>query len=258
MMRRVPRRSFLLTTSAAGAAWLRPRFAAAGLLGDAIEPGYVQGRVVDASGRPIAGAKVYVDHAIFHNANITLTTGDDGRYRIRLPESSGVYKVTAELFKTFENQKLRLELAASSTDTVSAETGAARDFMWKLSGERPPEQDGCWGWDVHLWRDPDSPYDTENFWLTLEPVGPLIDGTSGKTIVGRGGVKTNQQIRDVPVGKYRVTGVYKPTDGPPRSIEVRQLDVDEPQAYGPSVDAIFLQDSGPTMRAMRIACRVKS
>src|SRR5687767_9066571 len=44
------------------------------------------GVVTDAGGKPLAGATVFADATAYSNTNLEARSGDDGRYRIELPD----------------------------------------------------------------------------------------------------------------------------------------------------------------------------
>lgn len=55
----------------------------------------IRGRVVDAAGRPVADASVYIVKSPGGHPDIALLTGDDGRYALPAVTVPGFYRVGA-------------------------------------------------------------------------------------------------------------------------------------------------------------------
>ncbi len=206
------------TTLAATAALL---FTAA-MAQEAPVPGYVKGTVKTAAGAPIPGALIFIDGVL--DQNLQYTTKDDGAYNIRL--QPGAYIAQATLNYKWEGQTYRFDLKPDSTDTFDDSTGAVRNFVWALTGEKPQPQMGSYGGFVYVNIGTDNFYleDQDNITWTLEPVGTLIDGSQGETIVRKGGAPRspeNGKILEVPVGRYKISGVYAPPGMKPQVLKFR-------------------------------------
>jgi len=90
--------------------------------------------------------------------------------------------------------------------------GLVQDFVWKVSGQRPcsnyeaTEALGYNGGEVYIRGTLSGgtrlPYGTK-ISVTLVPSGPLMDGTTGRTITKQ--MASGEKIDDVPLGKYRAT-----------------------------------------------------
>ncbi len=172
-------------------------------------PGYVTGKVVDTQGRPLEGVEIVIDNTLFYNTNLLTNTDAKGAYRVKTP--NGSWQATAEIRRTYNGKSYRLDLAPDNSNAFAGDEGAVRNFEWRLSGEKPDNPGAFYGGSVEVSGEVGKgPYDAENIEFTFTPVGPLIDGSAGKTLVlpydtyyGR--------IPDVPIGRYRITAVYKPT-----------------------------------------------
>lgn len=177
---------------------------------DKPQAGYVAGKVVDSQGKPLSGVEVAIDNTLFYNTNLLTNTDANGLYRVKTP--NGSWRATAQVRRTYNGKSYRLDLAPNSADAFAGDEGAVRNFEWRLSGEKPFNPGAFYGGSVDVANEPgEGPYDTENIEFTFTPVGPLIDGTPGKTLVLHYDTYYNR-IPDVPIGRYRITAVYKPTN----------------------------------------------
>ncbi|BCW87905.1 hypothetical protein sos41_10370 [Alphaproteobacteria bacterium SO-S41] len=175
------------------------------------EKGFVFGKVTDKAGNPLGGVQMFID-GIGDN-NMQVTTKADGTYRARL--AFGAYRALATLEKEYDGQTFKIELKPDTTDSFDAEDGAVRNFIWELTGKKPSPGMGTYGAYLYVNVSTDNMYveDTENLTYTLTPVGPLIDGSTGQTIVrqgGEAGTEAYGKILDIPTGRYIITGTYSP------------------------------------------------
>ncbi len=177
------------------------------------QAGYVSGKIVDTQGQPMKGVKVVVDNTIFYNSNIVTATDANGEYRVEVP--NGSWRVTAETERTYNGQKYPIELDPDVYEDFAGSEGAIRNFHWKLTGEKPWGTNNYYGAFIDLRHDPNGGmYDVENVQFTLKPVGPRIDGSAGETLVLQCGAPNTggySLLRDLPIGRYQMTAVYKPT-----------------------------------------------
>jgi hypothetical protein len=178
--------------------------------------GYITGKVTDTKGNPMAGVKVYIDNSIFYNSGIGTTTDANGNYKVK--GEPGAFRAYAEVTKTFNNHTFKILFHPDNYDAFSGEDGAVRNFQWKLTGERPFNPGTYYGGYATLSKDPESEmYDAENIEFTFTPVGSLIDGSTGETIVKSCGDPNSQSyyyVLDIPIGRYDVSAIYKPTGKP--------------------------------------------
>lgn len=178
------------------------------------EGGYATGKVVDTQGNPIAGAKILLDGTVFYNSYIRGSTGEDGTYRIKA--QPGAWRAYASFKKTYNGKTYSLDLHPDTIDSFD-DTGAVRNFVWKLEGREPENEYNYYGGLVTVFQDTNFHDDMEDVELTLTPSGPLIDGSEGKTLVLRQGDHYWVQygyLQDIPIGRYMVTAILKNKDGP--------------------------------------------
>lgn len=161
-------------------------------------PYVMKGVVKDEQGKPVAGAEVFADNTLYHNMNAIGRTDAQGRYSIDLPRQElGTWVPGAYVKREFNGVNHEFRLYADNESPFSASSGAVRNFVWRLSGERG---DGNIGKLVYIYiTEGVSIKDVE---VTLTPKGPLADGSTGKPITRR--VPTGR-IENVPVGRYTAT-----------------------------------------------------
>jgi hypothetical protein len=180
---------------------------------DKAKPGYTVGKAVDARGKPIEGVTILLDDLQWYNRHLSGTTDKNGNYRIK--NENGTWKALAEIKRTYNGIGYRLRLKPDNINAYAGEEGAVRHFQWNLSGEDPDNAGTFYGGSVSVNKDINSQiYDSENIEFTFTPVGELIDGSTGKTLRLRTGDPHTAHygyLSDVPIGRYKITAVYKPT-----------------------------------------------
>ena len=218
------------------------------------EANVVKGKVVDARGEPVAGATVTVDHTLFYNSNIQVKSGKDGTYRVQVPQGS--YRVTASLLREYHGKKYKFDLHPETVADFAGSDGAVRNFVWRLSGEKPEGSHGHYGGFVVGYTQPgDFSVQMTDIELTLTPDGPLIDGSKGQPVT-RKLVSTGDgfAVQDVPVGRYKITARNAPEDGRPEALHVRLRNTGK---FAESLTAEFATPSGPGLAINRIEIEVK-
>jgi hypothetical protein len=173
------------------------------------EEGYATGKITDTNGNPIAGAKVVIDNTMFYNSNIITTSKMDGSYKEKLP-TLGTYNVTATVVKELHGIRYTLDLHPENSEILS-NAGGVRNFQLKLTGKKPDDL-GYYGGTIGINAAVGSNiYDSENIEFTLEPVGNLIDGSPGQTLVVREGAAYTPEygyLVDIPLGRYKMKAMY--------------------------------------------------
>lgn len=182
-------------------------------------PGYATGRVLDTRGQPVAGAKILLENTVFHSSSVSGSTGPDGRYRLKV--HPGAWQAWATLTTDYHGKTYRLDLHPENPDSMDEE-GGVRDFTWKLQGRDPRHDYRHYGGRVTVFGDYHF-QDMADVELTLEPDGPLIDGSEGRTLVIRPGDHHWNQLdhlRDIPIGRYVMTARLL-QDGGARPLRIR-------------------------------------
>lgn len=175
--------------------------------------GYLSGRVTNAQGKPLPGATVLADNLQFYNSHEETSSDANGNFRVKTP--TGSYRAIAQIRRTYNGKNYTLDLKPDNTAAFAGDEGAVRNFQWQLSGEYAGQSGLYYGGEITLDKDVMSDlYDVENIEFTLTPVGPLIDGSEGKTLRLKSGDPYTESyglLADVPIGRYKITAVYKPT-----------------------------------------------
>ncbi|AKD54062.1 carboxypeptidase-like regulatory domain-containing protein [Spirosoma radiotolerans] len=183
------------------------------------QDGYVVGKVTDSQGKPLPRATVFIDHAVFSGDGPEVKTAADGTYRVQMTDIAGEWIAKSYLLKQYNDRIYKLWLDPENDAPFTAHEKPVRNFRWKLTGHMPDlSLDLYYGGTLELFRDLNANglYDEENVELTLTPSGPLIDGSTGKVLTLQAKRGTYGIIKDIPIGRYTITAVYKPTGEPLR------------------------------------------
>jgi hypothetical protein len=188
------------------------------------EPWVLKGRVIDAQGRPVVGARIVADNELLHNSNVTGTTGPDGRYRIQLPHIHVTWNASGSAVRTVAGEKIDTNLSPNTEASFAGRAGAVRDFTLRSSGER--NGGGHYGASVVVYSEPGSVFDTLGVQLRFEPLDGGVAFTAAVKRTGDGNA-----VPDVPVDRYRISATY---NGRPLSIRLRNEG-----DFGPYVEPKF-------------------
>lgn len=202
------------------------------------QKGFVVGKIVDSQGKPISGAKIYLDNTVFYNSFIDGSTGDDGTYKIKVQQ--GVWKAYASFKKEYNGKTYSLQLYPDKVDSFTDE-GAVRNFTWKLEGTHPSGDDYYYGGLITVYTDYYFYEDFEDIELTFTPKGPMIDGSTGKTLtIKYGGHYWNDwaYIKDIPIGRYMITAKLKNN----KPLKIMNKDVKN-DVFVPELQLDFIPDN---------------
>ncbi len=200
--------------------------------------GYLVGMVTDPQGKPLPRATVFTDNTVFKDRGAEVNTATDGTYQVQLVKDMGQWVAKGYILKAYNDRIYKINLHPENLDSFSDTEKPVRNFQWKLTGHVPDlSLDLYYGGMAELFRDPnvDDLGDNENIEFTLTPVGPLIDGSAGKVMTLRAKKRYDSFIRDIPIGRYTVTAVHKPTG---QKLRVGDAFADEIE-YAPSVTLDF-------------------
>jgi hypothetical protein len=167
------------------------------------EKGYATGKVVDTQGKPLADVEIVVNNTQFYNSNIVGRTDSKGEYKLQLTPGSWYVRGTVKV--QYDSRTYVLDLHPETDGAFAGTEGAVRNLRWKLTGAKPTEfgATGYYGGLVEVYGD--NIFDTDQVELTLEPVGKLIDGSTGQKIVRRLEGGSIGDTDDIPMGRYRIT-----------------------------------------------------
>ncbi|XID92902.1 stalk domain-containing protein [Paenibacillaceae bacterium WGS1546] len=223
------------------------------------EPYVVKGRVVNPQGNPIQGALITIDNQLLYNSNSQAKTDADGRYRIELTKIAATYMAYAEYSTTYEGEKHSVDLIPDNDSPFAGNEGAVRNFTVKLDSSTGTGGSGevlFYMMDLIHPLDPVlEPPNRDDVTLTLEPVGTMLDGTSGKKIVSKGSPSNNGYgVHNVPIGKYKVSAVYAPPGAEPQPLLIRVVN---PGYDDPFTDSVVTGFMGVTSKIHKMELELK-
>ncbi|MDF2193279.1 Ig-like domain-containing protein [Paraflavitalea sp. CAU 1676] len=170
------------------------------------EKGYATGHVVDTNGKPLANVEILLDNTLIFNSYISGKTNANGDFKVKL--TTGSWMPYATLEKEYNGKTYEVRLHPDNNSGFSIDGGVC-NFTWKLTGARKSPMTGTYGGNIILTRGIGSDlYDSENIEYTFTPVGTLIDGSTGQ-VLKLHEVANTSYLRDIPIGRYTVTAVYK-------------------------------------------------
>ncbi|MGC5327727.1 carboxypeptidase regulatory-like domain-containing protein [Brevibacillus sp. SYSU BS000544] len=173
-----------------------------------IEPYVVKGQVVDKQGHPQPGVMIYADNQLLYNSNILGVTDENGRYRIELERIATSWNMSADIKHEYNGKMYGFNLSSDTDLPFAGNTGAIRNFTWKTANG-----------NVLLYTaDFTNPYDENlpppqvgEIEVTLTPVSPLLDGSTGQTITKRAmPIAEGYGLSSVPIGRYKATARWVP------------------------------------------------
>lgn len=181
--------------------------------------GTVSGVVVNSQGKPLEGARLWIKPALTTGL-VQARTGPDGRYRaeglLNIP-----YNTFAWYKMTYRDKTLCMRVApvaVNQYDSFVPTSGVVRNFKLQISGPIDDRGDIYYGGQLRVFTP-----STMAVEMRFEPLGPLADGSAGKTLVRS--VK-DQMIEDIPVGAYRVTAQITEPSGRKRAARLSHKNFD--------------------------------
>lgn len=208
------------------------------------EPGIAKGRVTDEQGDPIAGAQLeltgYTGGSNGHDDG--LVTNADGEYRVEVPDGS--YEIFGTAPLTFEGATYVMNLRPADGDCSPGRgaDGIVKDMVLALSGPLmcfdnldPTLPESFVGATINLNHlSPRTLPADASATFTLEPVGALADGSTGRVLTftrtaaglesSFGAPGTTADLPDIPLGRYRISGVAVLPDGSQQTLRFRPDD----------------------------------
>lgn len=199
-----------------------------------VEPYVVKGYVRDVKGNSIPDVEIFADNTLLYDSNLLAVTDESGHYRIELPQIATTYRMGANITKEFNGKNFTFHLAADVDRPLAGSTGAVRDFTWK-------KFDGL----IYIYNDFSSfdeslpEFNMSDLEITLTPVDPLLDGSTGQTLIKRGGpVSNGAGVDKVPIGRYKATARWLPEGHEPMPM---QITVNNSSKYAESAEFEFYE-----------------
>ncbi len=215
-----------LLSACAGSTWAAQP---GGSGGQSASPYTATGRVVDAAGRPLTGAEVEVHNSVYMTS-VKTRVGANGQYTVKVPDGS--WRVLGTYNAQFDGKTYCLQLKPDDTEGFWAADGAVRNLSLAIQGANAHPDGSPYGGklDVELRGFTPGTYQGT---VTLVPQGPLMDGSTGRTIalqgsvdIGGGGM-AGFTVQDISLGKYAVTAELTDAAGAVTAVRVR-VDNDSP------------------------------
>ncbi|MDO5505243.1 MAG: hypothetical protein Q4F49_02985 [Pseudoxanthomonas suwonensis] len=212
---------------------------------DGVEPFVMKGVASTVTGEPIAGATVYARNTLVAYSNLRTVTDAAGRYRIELPRQDvTTWQAGGNVQRTYHGAHYDLILRNAGPPFGSGD-GAVRNLVLELTGVSDPKYDIRVGEMVRLEADVPGGYWNATIELTMVPDGPLIDGSTGQTLVK---TVADGHVNDVPIGRYAFTARWISDAGPVDLL----LRVSHQGNWQPSVTAVIPDRSKDTLSLQAI------
>lgn len=203
-------------------------------------PRSVTGTVVDTQGRPIAGARVWIQPALTTGV-VEVRTNADGRYvaegLIDVP-----YRARAWAYVQYDGRQVCMRLGMDSPadyDTFLPTSGAVKNFRMQLTGpiEDLRDLNEHFGGMIRVMYS--RAFDGNQLEFSFTPLGPLVDGSRGEPFIRVLDPERDSDIKGIPVGPYRVSATVVAPNGARRALPLALDGYDPPQA---SVDVDWSSD----------------
>jgi hypothetical protein len=172
------------------------------------QEGTVKGRALDSSGQPIANAIIWVNSVVTTGLYETWTDANGYYEATRLPPVG--YRVEGWFEKEYRGKIFCLRLGyatASDYSPINPAEGVTRNLVWQIQGRMHDvelyEDMGYFGGSVAVMNELSVPARNAPLEFTFTPLEPLIDGSTGQTLVLKPDAKG--YLLDIPVGVYKVT-----------------------------------------------------
>jgi len=168
-----------------------------------VQPYVVKGRALNGAGQPLVGAYVEAREQVVggQGRNFTGQTNAQGYYALDVRKAIVPLKVFGQASITFDGDTYDLDLVTQNDAAFAAQDGAVRDL--KLSADSA-------GAAVVVQQAIGTYLDYQKIQVRLESVGPLIDGSTGKTLTtGLQQTGDGWLVRGLPIGTYKVTASYE-------------------------------------------------
>jgi hypothetical protein len=222
------------------------------------KPGFARGMVQDASGKPIAGARIVLQASAAggFRTDVKGKTNAKGIYEIVLP--LGICEiVNADCIVRYNDRPYVMPLhpADDELEQFHSKEGTVEHFTVRTYGAGSTETElnpqfasGYYGGSVRLVWFHEAIPEGGTFEITLTPDGPLMGGVPSRKLVFRfpNNSKTEVFLNDIPVGRYTfVAKIVR--DGKATPVPAKPVFGDEAAAQELSIE--FVSD-GSTMASL--------
>lgn len=200
----------------------------------ASQPRTVTGTASDTHGRPIAGARVWIQPSLTTGL-VETRTDANGRYvaqgLIDVPYTAKAWAYVEYGGRTI---CMRLGMPASvDYDSFVPTQGAVRDFVMRLTGpvEDLRDLDEHFGGMIRVMYARAYAQGGNRIEYAFAPLGPLIDGTNAAPFTRVMDPARDEDIHGIPVGPYRLTATLVGGDGSRRPLRLALDSFQDPQPF---------------------------
>ncbi|WP_019588567.1 carboxypeptidase-like regulatory domain-containing protein [Deinococcus apachensis] len=208
-------------------------------------PNTLTGRVLDAAGKPVADAEVWIKPVSFSGL-IKTRTDAQGQYQSpALNPALAPYQAQAYKVVNYHGEKACIRMGGETSgdfDVFNAKAGAVRNFRWKMRGEAEGGYDGkMWGGNLRFYNEsvtmPGNIQPNEILEVHLLPNGRLIDGSAGEDweytdYAGNG-------VKDIPVGRYDLWAFVVNKDGTRTPLKLKADNSVQKTTWGTKITVLF-------------------
>ncbi|GGR30908.1 carboxypeptidase-like regulatory domain-containing protein [Deinococcus ruber] len=141
--------------------------------------GSITGRVVNEQGQPLKGVEIDAGNTQFSNSDLLTTTDANGLYKLDVTAMATTWHVTAHQKLKYNGYTVAVNLIPDRNSVLPGKLGGVLNFTFKPKVITPEDPYGNLGMVMLDEMNGEFDIDWANVQLTLTPVGPLADGTSG-------------------------------------------------------------------------------
>ncbi|OXM85181.1 hypothetical protein CF651_16395 [Paenibacillus rigui] len=172
-----------------------------------IEPYVVKGYLRNAQGNPLPGVTINADNQLFYDSNMSAVTDENGHYRIELSQMPATWIMSTTFTREYNGKEQRFYLRSDVDQPFAGSSGAIRNFTLKDVVGHIEIHPDFWSFDDSL-----PQFQMNDLEVTLTPVGPLFDGSAGKSIITRADVLSTggHGVEKIPLGRYKISATWKP------------------------------------------------
>lgn len=183
-----------------------------------VEPYVVKGYLRNAQGKPIPGVTINADNQLFSDSNLGTVTDQNGFYRMQLPHLPTTWIMSTSFTLPYNGKEQRFYLRSDVDQPFAGSSGAIRDVTLKGVVGHIEIHPDFWSFDDGL-----PQFEMNDLEITLTPVGPLFDGSTGKTITTRATALPTggHGVDKTPLGRYKVSALWKPEGHAPMPMLIK-------------------------------------
>jgi hypothetical protein len=220
----------------------------------AAKPKMVRGMIKDGAGKPIAGAQLvaWTSAAGGFRTSTRGKSNAQGVYELLLPIGiSQIVNADCRVNHNGKSMLLPLHPVDGELDQFDAKAGHVENFVLRTSGSAGPDG-GNYGAGMRLltYKAPAKSIVE----VRMKPIGTLLDGSTGKTLVFRYPIKTTLPetfFAGIPLGRYELTAqLYDGEDALPLRVRKTFRDEGEDDPVPANSLTVVFQDNGGELASL--------